>query len=142
MLSYAYSERMDIQEVSKKIRNIVIGQSFIIALQEDGTLVSWGEDKQGCLGLGSEKPSCPEPMKVSNIIGKVIDIQYGAHHILALTNKGQVWAWGQNDNGQLGAGDTGSRFEPVLVDTLEGEAVTQILAHQSSSFALTKDGIV
>merc|ERR1719387_938802 len=79
------------QKVDDKIRNIIIGQTFIIALKEDGQLASWGEDKLGCLGLGTDNTNCPEPKRiVFNDFGgdKVIDIQYGKHHVLALTNQG------------------------------------------------------
>merc|ERR1719482_2535558 len=84
------------QKVDAKIRNIVIGPTFIIALQEDGKLVSWGEDKSGCLGLGTEKQVCPEPdfitLPDNAGVGKVIDVQFGRKHVLALTSKGRVYA--------------------------------------------------
>jgi len=132
------------QKVPGKIRDVIIGHTFIIALQEDGHLVSWGEDKLGCLGLGTDYTHCPEPRKIPfpPDIGKIVDIQYGKHHILALTNLGQVYAWGENAEGQLGLNDTQTRYEPNLVEELSRYAVTQILAVDNMSYALTKGGVV
>mmetsp|Transcript_21546 Transcript_21546/g.64727 ORF Transcript_21546/g.64727 Transcript_21546/m.64727 type:complete len:579 (+) Transcript_21546:113-1849(+) len=133
------------QKVPGKIRDVIIGNTFIIALQDDGTLVSWGEDKAGCLGLGTDYTHCPDPRKIpfpSDFSGKVVDIQYGKHHILALTNLGKVYAWGENPDGQLGLNDTQTRYEPNLVEELSRYPVTQILAVDNMSYALTKGGIV
>eukprot|EP00747_Dinoflagellata_sp_TGD_P211769 gnl/TRDRNA2_/TRDRNA2_84958_c0_seq1.p1 gnl/TRDRNA2_/TRDRNA2_84958_c0~~gnl/TRDRNA2_/TRDRNA2_84958_c0_seq1.p1 ORF type:complete len:344 (-),score=77.68 gnl/TRDRNA2_/TRDRNA2_84958_c0_seq1:4-1035(-) len=133
------------QKVEGKIRNIVIGQTFIIALREDGTLQSWGEDKVGCLGLGTDLTNCPDPRKIPfppDFQGKVVDIQYGRHHVLALTSMGKVYAWGENSAGQLGANDTQTRYEPVFVEELRQETVIQILAVDNMSYALTSHGVV
>eukprot|EP00421_Protoceratium_reticulatum_P000679 CAMPEP_0168364014 /NCGR_PEP_ID=MMETSP0228-20121227/3989_1 /TAXON_ID=133427 /ORGANISM="Protoceratium reticulatum, Strain CCCM 535 (=CCMP 1889)" /LENGTH=570 /DNA_ID=CAMNT_0008376761 /DNA_START=1 /DNA_END=1710 /DNA_ORIENTATION=+ len=133
------------QKVQGRIRDVIIGHTFIIALQEDGQLVSWGEDKAGCLGLGTDYTHCPEPRKISfptDFSGRVLDIQYGKHHILALTNKGQVYAWGENPDGQLGLNDCQTRYEPTLVEELSRQPVIQILAVDNMSYALTKSGTV
>lgn len=45
-------------------------------------------------------------------------IAVGAFHNLALQESGMLWAWGSNEYGQLGIGDTQPRSQPVLVQTL------------------------
>mmetsp|Transcript_110900 Transcript_110900/g.236885 ORF Transcript_110900/g.236885 Transcript_110900/m.236885 type:complete len:591 (-) Transcript_110900:497-2269(-) len=133
------------QKVPGRIRDVVIGHTFIIALKEDGTLVSWGEDKAGCLGLGTDYTNQPEPKNIrfpSDFSDKVVDIQYGKHHILALTNYGKVYSWGDNQWGQLGLNDQQARFEPVFIEELRPYPVTQILTVDNMSYALTKQGVV
>eukprot|EP00440_Ansanella_granifera_P010714 gb/GFBE01011625.1/.p1 GENE.gb/GFBE01011625.1/~~gb/GFBE01011625.1/.p1 ORF type:complete len:593 (+),score=156.52 gb/GFBE01011625.1/:1-1779(+) len=133
------------QKVPGRIRDVIIGHNFIIALREDGHLVSWGEDKVGCLGLGAEQTNVQEPKKISfpdNFKGKVVDIQYGKHHVLALTSLGKVYAWGDNGSGQLGLNDHQNRYEPVAVEELKPYTVTQILAVDGMSYALTNHGVV
>ena len=34
----------------------------------------------------------------------------GVSHVIAITNTGCVWTWGQGDHGQLGHGDTKRKF--------------------------------
>ncbi|CAJ1354383.1 unnamed protein product [Effrenium voratum] len=133
------------QKVPGKIRDIVIGQNFIIALKEDGHLVSWGEDKVGCLGLGTEQVNVQDPKKVifpSGFEGKIVDVQYGKHHVLALTSTGKLYAWGDNSRGQLGLSDQQNRYEPVAVEELRPYTVTQVLALENMSYALTSHGKV
>lgn len=35
----------------------------------------------------------------------IINITGGEHHSIALTSDGKVFAWGRNDDGQLGIGE-------------------------------------
>jgi alpha-tubulin suppressor-like RCC1 family protein len=42
----------------------------------------------------------------------------GAFHNLALVEPGIVWAWGNNEYGQLGTGDTQPHSSPVSVKGL------------------------
>jgi hypothetical protein len=133
------------EKIQGSIRNVIIGQTFILALCQDGHLVSWGEDKSGCLGLGTDNQNQPDPKKIvfpTDFQGKIIDIQYGKHHVLALTNMGKVYAWGENNQGQLGLNDTQTRYEPVFIEELRLETVTEILAVDNMSYALTNHGWV
>ena len=45
-------------------------------------------------------------------------IAVGAFHNLALTDDGILWAWGNNEHGQLGTGDTQPRSQPIRVEGL------------------------
>jgi alpha-tubulin suppressor-like RCC1 family protein len=45
-------------------------------------------------------------------------IAVGAFHNLALTEDGILWAWGNNEYGQLGTGDTQPRSQPIRVEGL------------------------
>jgi alpha-tubulin suppressor-like RCC1 family protein len=42
-------------------------------------------------------------------------IAAGGWHSLALTESGEVYAWGSNGHGQLGLGDTNNRLTPTEV---------------------------
>lgn len=45
-------------------------------------------------------------------------IAVGAFHNLALLEDGVLWAWGNNEYGQLGTGDTQPRSQPIPVQGL------------------------
>lgn len=47
-------------------------------------------------------------------------IAVGAFHNLALQEDGTLWAWGNNEYGQLGTGDTQPRSQPIPVNGLSG----------------------
>lgn len=102
------------------------------------------------------------PVRVRNIddsgyLENIVDIASNAsNHVMALDTDGIVYAWGYNDYGQLGVGDTVNRGIPVKVvapdldddgnpDVAEyGSShlrdIVAIYAGASSSFAVDKDG--
>ncbi|MDR1564769.1 MAG: hypothetical protein LBS74_07415 [Oscillospiraceae bacterium] len=64
----------------------------------------------------------------------------GQYHTIALMEDGTVWAWGQNDFGQLGDGTTTNRLSPVQVSGLSN--VTTVSAGYNHNLALKSDGTV
>ncbi len=64
----------------------------------------------------------------------------GSRHSLALRDDGTVWAWGNNQYGQLGNGSTESSLEPVEVGGLNG--IVAIAAGADFSVALDEFGAV
>jgi hypothetical protein len=84
----------------------------------------------------SFSPSEPElPVRMD-----VKAIAAGWWHSLALTESGEVYAWGSNGRGQLGLGDTEDRHTPTQVPGLG--RVKAIAAGGEHSLALTESGEV
>lgn len=76
----------------------------------------------------------------------VVDIIDGGQHYLALTEDGQVYSFGSNDQGQLGLGHTRTVDSPTLLEKYGNEQlasrIVQVAAGKSHSIALTEDGSV
>jgi hypothetical protein len=70
----------------------------------------------------------------------IILVAAGASHSLALKSNGTVWAWGENDHGQLG----NSTFQPVStpVEVSDLLSVIGLAAGANHSLALRNDGTV
>lgn len=117
------------------------GGSHSLALAPDGQVYAWGRGDFGQLGDGAGTTT-GTPVRVNPPGGEpATAIAAGGTHSLALTPEGQVYAWGNNGDGQLGIGDVGGRrLEPVKVDLPPG--VTAIAAGNSYSLAVTKDKAV
>lgn len=58
------------------------------------------------------------PILVPNL-SNVVQIAVGSYHVLALTNTGDIYAFGQNDEGQLGLGDLQPRKIPTRIPNLK-----------------------
>ena len=121
-----------------------IGHS--IALRDDGNLWAWGDNRFGQLGLDIAANSEMAPTLIDPPAG--VDFwKYfaaGYHHTLAICNEGKLWAWGRNNQGQLGLGDTTNRRAPVEVPmpATAGAEWLAVAAGENFTVALCGDGIL
>ena len=60
-------------------------------------------------------------------------------HTVAIRNDGTLWAWGANNGGQLGQGDTTTRSAPVQIGTSTDNSWTSVNAGSDASFAIRND---
>lgn len=70
----------------------------------------------------------------------VVQIKCGAFHNLALDCRGAVFAWGINDFGQLGTGDTSYATTPQQVVGLDDVFVSDVEAGGWHSLAISDTG--
>lgn len=117
------------------------GRNFGLALKTDGTVWSWGVNDSGQLGDGSQT-NRTRPVAVSFVAPAptIVEVSSGHYHSLAADSAGKAWAWGRNNNGQLGDGTTTKRSRPVRVGTLT--AVHLLAGGRDHSLALKNDGTV
>jgi alpha-tubulin suppressor-like RCC1 family protein len=113
-----------------------------------GTVLAWGNNGNGELGDGNNSPA-KVPVEVSISGVTVTAIASGYDHTLALTSAGTVYAFGNNNYGQMGDGNKdGGSETPVQVLNYSGgtgtylSGITAIAAGVSFSLALTSSGNV
>jgi alpha-tubulin suppressor-like RCC1 family protein len=124
--------------------SVSTGAAFTIAIKTDGSLWSWGLNSYGQLGLSTAPDSTgvrSSPVQVGTNSWKLIAT--GATRVLAIRNDNTLWAWGQNDNGQLGLGDTLQRSSPVQVGNGTWSYITLISTVTTSvTYALDLNNIL
>ena len=79
----------------------------------------------------------------SNIVDFKISVQFkeievGGFHILALDNDNNLWAWGDNEYGQLGDGTTTNKTSPTKIET--GITFVQLSAGHAHSAGIDNEG--
>ncbi|KJY65137.1 RCC1 repeat domain protein, 2 domains [Bifidobacterium polysaccharolyticum] len=120
------------------------GYDHALAIGSDRSVYSWGGNNHGQLGNGDSssywsttlvKPQLPDTVTITQISAK-------SDSSLALTSDGTLYAWGWNDNGQIGRGATGSSAFYVNPDklTVSGVSFTQAGAGRGTTLALGSDG--
>jgi alpha-tubulin suppressor-like RCC1 family protein len=136
---------------------VACGETFSLCITDNGRLFSWGENKEGQLGVGDFKGRAhptllqkfcdPDQPRLKDMKNKYFDfIAVGNWHCLAITNKKKVYSWGKNKYGQLGLGNTKNQEVPhcvlPLCDPLNPKHVRSIAAGKSHSVAAGEDGDV
>ncbi|HET7013707.1 MAG TPA: hypothetical protein VFI65_07350 [Streptosporangiaceae bacterium] len=113
-----------------KIKSIWAGINTGMAITVSGQIYSW----QGL----------PVKMKfpAASRVGTVTALASGRDFTLALTSRGQVFAWGGNSNGQLGDGNGNASSQPVKVHLPAGAVATGISATMHTGYAVTTTGQV
>ena len=132
------------------------GYRHSLALGSDGYVYAWGDNTYAQLGNNTSGGYSVVPVRVcdpsthSNVNTglKAIQVDAGGEHSLAVDKEGNVWAWGRNENGQLGNG-TSSKYSsaPVRVcdpehptDTSKGLVAIKVAAGGAHSLAIDKNG--
>jgi alpha-tubulin suppressor-like RCC1 family protein len=120
---------------------IAAGENHSMALQSDGTVWTWGWNRDGQLGDGTVV-SKRTPVKVIGLTD-VTAISAGTYHSVALRSDGTVWAWGQNLFGQLGDGTSGvNTYKNAPVQVTGLTSVIAIACGSQFTMALTRDHTV
>lgn len=79
-----------------------------VAITSDGKVLTWGRNDKGQLGLG-DLLTRSTPTHVQSLDGlNIVTAACGKGHTLFLTDKGVVYAVGENKMGQLGLGNQGA----------------------------------
>jgi alpha-tubulin suppressor-like RCC1 family protein len=131
------------------VRALAAGLGHAVALKGDGSVWTWGLNGQSQISGGSNKYyGNPVPVKLPDgtALTDCLAIAAGGRHTLALRADRTVWAWGDNNGGQLGDGHAYCVSSiPVQVKAFDGTClsnVTALAAGLSHTVALKTDGTV
>lgn len=122
---YISSTPVNVLGLDKDIIAISAGPDRTCAVTNFGVVKCWGRNFNGALGT-TKILSSTEPLQISGLSGKAIDIAVGASHTCALIEDRSVECWGSNGEGQLGDGTISVSTLPVKVIGLSG--VTKLVA--------------
>jgi alpha-tubulin suppressor-like RCC1 family protein len=127
---------------------LIAGSNHTFGVDEGGTVYAWGSNSYGQLGLGNTANAL-SPVAVPALDQFFWDAELhiitGANHNFAVTEAGAVFAWGGNNVGQLGRGNTTNATSPVAITALNqflwgGEL--HIITGQHHNFGVTEAGEV
>ena len=121
--SYAQS---DIQKNDGYQKALSFGHSYASAIKDDNTLITWGRNEEGVLGIGKAdsystitqysvvvKSKINAPKKIAE---NIITADFGINNHAAYINEnGELYLWGRNTENQLGFGDALNKYSPVKI---------------------------
>jgi alpha-tubulin suppressor-like RCC1 family protein len=119
------------------------GATHALAISQNGTLYSWGAQADGQLGNGSTATgnvtTATHVLKSGTYFANAVDASGGYNHSLAVDSFGNVWAFGDNADGQLGNNTTvtSDTSVQVLASSTAGNYLTGISSVSAgNSFSL------
>ncbi|XP_029725485.2 serine/threonine-protein kinase Nek8 [Aedes albopictus] len=80
------------------------GTGFTVFWTNLGVVLSCGDNSSGCLGHGNQISLLVPKIvqKLNNI--RISQVACGAHHVVALSDRGHLYTWGSSNDGALGLG--------------------------------------
>jgi alpha-tubulin suppressor-like RCC1 family protein/photosystem II stability/assembly factor-like uncharacterized protein len=129
------------------------GANFAIAVADSDKLYAWGLNDKGQTGNGVDEGLYVIPTRIQNPSGTTTWkwVSAGAAHCEALTTDGRLFAWGDNTQGELGAGTTGFVIAPQEVqfptgvgawaDVAAGPGYTLMIAQDGSLYGCGVDSL-
>jgi alpha-tubulin suppressor-like RCC1 family protein len=95
------------------------GARHACALLTTGRVMCWGANGDGQLGGPGLNGSFSSPVDVPGLLGPALSVTAGSFHSCAVLQDGSAMCWGENIDGQLGAGDFSASAPPRLVGRLD-----------------------
>jgi alpha-tubulin suppressor-like RCC1 family protein len=112
-------------------------------LLSTGSYYNWGYNAAGQLGNGTTSYSAvPVQVALPAPVRQVFQGGSGAKNgqTVAILANGSVWAWGDNDRGQLGNGTRASSDVPLRVDVPDGVSFVKVSSGGYASYAIDRSG--
>jgi alpha-tubulin suppressor-like RCC1 family protein len=115
------------------------------AVMADGSYYDWGYNHADQLGNGTTTNS-DIPVRV-RLPAKVRQLSLGGSapengQTVAILTNGSVWAWGQDQSGELGDGKTSSSSGPTEVDVPAGESFVSVISGGATMYGIDSSGAV
>ena len=128
-----------IRDDSKVYPYVAVGGKTMAAVTDGGVLYTWGDNTYGQLGIGLTSDATPYSTTPTVAInGNVKKVVVGDGFMVAVTINGEVYAWGRNDNGQLGNSTKDNSISPVRVEGIDN--VVDIAVGLNHTLLLTNTG--
>lgn len=113
------------------------GAYHAAAIKPDGSLWAWGSNSAGQIGLGDDMlyQNISTPTMVFE--NGIAQVSCGGFHTMAITDSGDLYAWGQNSYGQIGSGGFSNGVTSPVFIMSDVAAISSGFQH---SLAIKTDG--
>ncbi|WP_010253250.1 InlB B-repeat-containing protein [Treponema primitia] len=135
-------EQLTFKKIGDSIRSVSAGESYVMAVKNDGTLYTAGFGEHGRTGTTADTT---EKLTLNTEAGGDNAMVFSGklNHTMLLKNDGRLFAVGNNALGQLGVGNTQDQqsFKPVINST--GEVLSNVAfvaLGEAHSMILENDG--
>lgn len=122
-------------------KKVACGSRYTLAVNKSGQLFNWGCNLNQ---LELNSVDCTERVpRMVKVLGTsvIVQIACGVEHSIALTNDGELYAWGSNREGQLGLGfSTITEIKPKRISSLAAVPIAFIACGGYHTIVISKSG--
>ena len=127
--------------VGTKVHQIACGSRHTAVIATNGALYTWGDKENGVAGHGDTEGHQYTPKLLEKLASKrVIQLSACGFHTGCLTDKGEVYTWGEGKFGRLGHNAERNCHSPRLVEALLGTQPRQVACGGFHTAVITEDG--
>ena len=109
----------------KNIVDFYTNGKTILARDNEGKIYTWGRNAYGELGDGTttnkNKPICISDLNNALKGKNIVKILNSSYSMIVQDDTGKIYAWGDNDYGQLGDGTTTKQKVPICISNLDND---------------------
>lgn len=138
------SQRKRKSEQKENVASKVQKKELLQSPSKSGHVLTIGQGDVGQLGLGEDIMERKRPALLKEVDDiDFVQVTSGGMHSVAVTENGEVYSWGCNDDGALGrATNDGEEFFAKKVPLKEGLKIVLVSAGDSHTAALSVEGDV
>jgi alpha-tubulin suppressor-like RCC1 family protein len=127
-----------------KVKTIACGVSHSIALTSNGHVYFWGRYYMPKTNDNDYKTGDnPLPTLIESLTNElIVEIACGSNHSLAVTDKGELYSWGEGLYGQLGHNLLNNEFYPRKIEHVKSYRFKTIKGGATHSIAITYDDYI
>ena len=117
---------------------VVIGKNHVLALTQFKTLLAWGNNEKCQLGIGrTQEPFVlvPEKVKFDSQLD-IADIFATENSSYLITTAGEVYSWGENEQGQLGLSSLVNVEKPKRIESFFNTPIKTLVCNGKQVTAL------
>ena len=126
------------------VKQITTGTRHACALQVDGRVFCWGDDEHGLVSGTPSLVAHPVPVEIPGLLLPVAQLVAVSDHQCAILAGGDLFCWGNNEYGQLGAAnvDGGAPVKSIPRPVRALDNVVQVGGAEETTCALRTSGEV
>lgn len=123
------------------VAQIACGSRHTAVITSTGAMYTWGDKENGVAGHGDVEGHQYTPKLLDRLAGKkIVQLSACGFHTGCLTDKSELFTWGEGKFGRLGHGAERNCHTPRLVEALLGKKPKQVACGGFHTAVITDEG--